>query len=347
MSDREPLNRSRAATTTGWLAVAVVTIAVLVGACTSSATSPAASAGNSTDGPSTSPDPLGSWPPYQGLGSPYPTTVPGVDVGVEAHGAMSTVTFGRLRFDVPAAWTYRPMNAYVKTITDVGFVGTADSRAGCFTNTVSTMTTMRCVVDYRLREGDVSLLLELQDGPGVVKAGDPQIEPSVPTQGLPGVIDRLVRLTVPEPDFRQFRVLAAIRGDADGSRLAAVMAAFQSLRLDPPLVPPSASVADQLALVRGTLAQLRAADGSAYRCFPETPGTEQAARVRRFLGNGFDTRERDVVCRTDLSADRSGDWLLTLTMLWNARADHVAATVRVHPDGAIGQTTFDGAPPTQ
>jgi hypothetical protein len=326
--------------TLAFLLVGAIALGI-VAACAAGAT------GSSVAPATASPDPLGSWPPYPDLGSPYPTTVPGIDVGVEAHGAISTVTFGRLRFDVPAAWTYRPMNAYVKTITDIGFVGTADSRAGCFINATSTRTSMRCVVDYRLREGDVSLLLETQDGPGMVPAGDPQIEPSVSTQGWPGVIDRLVRLTVPEPDFRQFRVLAAIRGDADGSRLAAVMAAFHSLRFDPPLVPPSASVADQVALVRGTLAQLRAADGSAYRCFPETPGTEQAARVRRFLGNGFDTRERDVVCRTDLSADRSGDWLLTLTMLWNARADHVAATVRVHPDGSIGQTTFDGAPPTQ
>ena len=144
------------------------------------------------------------------VGTPFPTTAPAAPVILERGPTATHVHFGRIAFDIPAGWDFRPANVNEHYIDLVGFLGTAASTAACY----PTANGVTCSTDFRLAPGDVSVLLMTQNGPAVVNpksianATDPGATvisiDGVPALHLAGPASDAVRrldLTVLDPDI--------------------------------------------------------------------------------------------------------------------------------------------------
>ena len=273
-------------------------------------------------------------PPPGAIGTPFPTTQPAAAVSLVPNGATTHVHFDRIAFDIPSSWAYRPANVNEHYIDLVGFVGTAPSTAGCWPMSPAppAIGATTCTYEFNLAPGDVSILLETQDGPpnvaplGPLTLGDG--DRVVDVDGIPAVTSdssprapagSSLRLQDPSNLYRTISLQAGIQGADTEALRQQVADVFASVHYDPAVALPDTTPANEQRVIARALEQIRASQPG-YECFPAKVGGSAAATLGGLPGMEPASSPVDVTCHTDLVPD-GAFWKLTLAVEWGRHGD--------------------------
>lgn len=242
---------------------------------------------------------------------------------------------GRLVLDYPAAWRARSLDVQTRALAVLGFIGTADSFAGCWPDGAATA----CGFDLRLTPGTVAIAVSRPGGPprAPMEYLDQRAKGSIVISvgGIPGVLledqpwpgaDVALSLRVAEPGTTdEYWIVAAARDPAAQNERAALLAVLRSVRWDPRLVPLPTDAKSATAIAARTLARL----GKDYACFPRAPGQTVSAEIVRLPFDEVLAKPLPVRCTTEIVPTPIGLWRLTLTAAWDAATGHTAGSADV------------------
>jgi hypothetical protein len=239
----------------------------------------------------------------------------------------------------------------------LAFVGTAKSSAACAFSSNSGP----CFIDFALGVGQVSIMIESQDGPphedNLARATHPRPGTSiVSVDGVPGFLTDPIqaqvsgatyesRFDVPDriDTMATTSLHAAIRGPGEESLIAQVRALFASIHYEPAIHPTGKMTAEDAAAATASAMTDLLRNDSAYDCFPTTPGTSRRAIVTRLPTYSPLKKELPVKCSTTIEGTPLELWRMTLTIAWTEAVDRSAGslttTVWVNLDGQTTETS--------
>ncbi|MGH2512082.1 MAG: hypothetical protein ACRDGQ_05295, partial [Candidatus Limnocylindrales bacterium] len=274
----------------------------------------------------------------------------------------ASVTVGDLVVAVPDGWRFYAMSEASSFTSRDGVLANFDLGVACGLPDVSG----GCLQGLALRPGQALVFIGTASFLGwTVEGMKPAGGWSAFIAGLPAALtvstsdvpygaaqSRSWQIARQDSDNNRYTVDAYLGADP-GGLAAQADAIAKGITLVKPVGPLPTGAPGTAAAARAAaagLASLRASarpgiGSSFYACFPDVPGTSQAATISDGP-NGTLRAALAVTCRTDIAPTETQGWSLTLTLSWpggpTVAAGSMTETVTLAADGSVGDGTTGG-----